>query len=82
MLSVAHIRTFTGTYEIDTMPVIKYYSVQDKVAEVCGIFYFGGVQLELMITRSTVQGRWRLFTSQLVQLSRTCCLGSISNSFL
>ena len=42
MLTVAHIRTFIGTYEIDTMPVIKYYSVQDKVAEVCGTILWKG----------------------------------------
>ena len=40
MLSAAHIRTFIGTYETDTMPVIKHYSGQDKVAEVRGTFFF------------------------------------------
>ena len=66
-----------GTYKIDTMPVIEHYSTQKKVAEVC--FFFFSFWWDLMIpTRSIVQDRWRMFTSQLVQLSRIYYQASVS----
>lgn len=45
MLSAAHIRTFIGIYETETMPVIEYYSAQNKVAEVRATFLFYGRNL-------------------------------------
>ena len=62
-VSAAHILTFIGTYETDTMPVIEYYSAKRKVAKVCGTIFLSHSDL-MLLTRSTVQDRWRLFTRQ------------------